>query len=210
MKKDRLSIITTVVCLLPMILSAVLYNKLPGKIAIHWNSAGVADNYAPKAFAVFGLPVLMAAFNVFLHFSLNNDPKKANASGALKYLVKWTCPVISVIILPITLFIALGYAIRIEVIVPVIVGVIFVAIGNYLPKCKQSYTVGIKLPWTLNCEANWNKTHHLAGYLWIAGGICMVAGSYIRVPGVPLTLVIVLAMVVIPFIYSYTLYKKGI
>jgi uncharacterized membrane protein len=193
-----------------MILSFVLYDKLPAEIAIHFDDAGVADNYAPKALAAFGLPVLMAIINIFAHFTINNDPKKMNAALALKYLGKWAVPVASVILIPVTLFIALGYKIPIEIIVPAIVGVIIVAGGNYLPKCKQNYTVGIKLPWTLNSEVNWNKTHHLAGYLWILGGISMIIGSCIRMVSIPLTLIIVLVITVVPFFYSYLLYKKGV
>jgi len=210
MKKDKLLWITTIVCFLPIILSLVLYDKLPKEIAIHFNEAGVADNYAPKAVAAFGLPFLMAAINIFTHFIMNNDPKKMNAAPALMYMAKWSVPVLSVILMPITLFISLGYEIPVEIIVPAIVGVVIVAFGNYLPKCKQNYTVGIKLPWTLSSEVNWNKTHHMAGYLWILGGIFMIIGSCIRISGIPLTLIIILIITIIPFFYSYWLYKKGV
>lgn len=210
MKKNKLLFITTVICILPIILSFVLYDKLPAEVAIHFNDAGVADNYVPKAVAAFGLPVLMAVFNIFTHITINNDPKKMNASSALKYMGKWAVPIISVILMPVTLFIALGYKIPIVVISQGIVGVIIVACGNYMPKCKQNYTVGIKLPWTLSSEENWNKTHHMAGYLWILGGISIIVSSCIRMPGIPLTLIVVLFMTIVPFFYSYWLYKKGV
>jgi len=152
----------------------------------------------------------MAAINIFTHFTINNDPKKMNAASALMYMAKWSIPIMSVILMPVTLFIALGYKIPIEIIVPGIVGIIIVAFGNYLPKCKQNFTVGIKLPWTLNSEENWNKTHHMAGYLWILGGFFMIIGSCMRMPGIPLTLIIILIITIIPFCYSYWLYKKGV
>lgn len=210
MKKDRLLWITTIVCFLPIILSLALYDKLPEEIAIHFNGAGVADNYAPKAVAVFGLPFLMAAINIFTHLTINNDPKKMNAASALMYMAKWSVPVMSVILMPVTLFIALGYEIPIEIIGPAIVGVVIVAFGNYLPKCKQNYTVGIKVPWTLNSEENWNKTHHMAGYLWILGGLAMIIGSCLRIRAFQFDLIILLFITIIPFFYSYLLYKKGI
>ena len=43
-----------------------------------------------------------------------------------------------------------------------------------MPKCRQNYTMGIKLPWTLADEDNWNRTHRMAGYVWTAGGILML------------------------------------
>jgi len=210
MKKNKLLFITTIVCFLPLFLSFVLYEKLPDEIAIHFNGAGVADNYVPKAIAAFGLPFLMAAINIFTHFTMDNDPKKMNASSALKYMGKWTAPILSIILVPVTLFIALGYKVPIVIITQAIVGVIIVACGNYMPKCKQNYTVGIKLPWTLSSEENWNRTHHMAGYLWILGGISIIIGSCISMPSIPLTLVVVSIITIIPFLYSFWLYKKGI
>ena len=210
MKKDKLLWSTTIICFLPLILSCVLYDKLPEAVAIHFNYAGVADNYAPKAVGAFGLPVLMAVINIFTHFKLNNDPKKMNSPSALKYLAKWSTPIISVILVPVTLFIALGYKIPITAITSLVVGVVIVAFGNYLPKCKQNYTIGIKLPWTLNSEVNWNKTHHMAGYIWILGGICMIIGGCMQMQGISLTLIVVAVITMVPFCYSYWLYKKEV
>lgn len=210
MKKDKFLWITTIICFLPLILSVVLYDKLPAKVAIHFNYAGVADSYVPKAVAAFGMPVLMAMINIFTHIKIDSDPKKMNSPSALKYLAKWSVPIVSVILQPVTLFIALGYKIPVSIITVAIVGVIIVASGNYLPKCKQNYTVGIKLPWTLNSEENWNKTHHVAGYLWILGGIFMIIGSCMQVQGIQFSLIIVLVIIIVPCCYSYWLYKKGL
>lgn len=210
MRKDKLLWITTIICFLPLILSVVLYDKLPAEVAIHFNYAGVADNYVPKAVAAFGMPVLMAMINIFTHVKINNDPKKMNSPSALKYLAKWSVPIVSVILQPVTLFIALGYKIPVSIITLGIVGVIIVASGNYLPKCKQNYTVGIKLPWTLNSEVNWNKTHYMAGHLWVLGGICMIIGSCMQVQSIQLTLIIVLVIIIVPCCYSYWLYRKGV
>ena len=101
---------------------------------------------------------------------------------------------------------AMGQVMHIELIMPLFMGVLFVVIGNLLPKMRQSYTMGIKLPWTLNNEENWNKTHRLAGKLWVGGGIVIMAtaflGSFWIMIGI-LTL-----MVIVPTVYSYCLYKK--
>ncbi|MDQ0271742.1 SdpI family protein [Cytobacillus purgationiresistens] len=209
-KIDRTLIITTLICLLPIVLAFVLYNKLPDQIAIHWDSAGTPDNFAPKAIAVWGLPLLMAGINIFSYFMIQNDPKNANASSVLKQLGLWILPITSVIIIPVTLFKAIGYNIPIQTLVPVMVGVIIIVCGNYLPKSKQSYTVGIKLPWTLHSKENWNRTHRMAGFLWVFGGVCMVIGGFLNINWLPITLLLVAVLVGLPFMYSYSLYKKGI
>ena len=79
-------------------------------------------------------------------------------------------------------------------------------IGNYLPKCKQNYTLGIKLPWTLDDEENWNRTHRFAGFLWVVGGVLIAINAFLEWEW--LFLVVVFAMVLIPAIYSYLYYKK--
>lgn len=204
---DFLMIITTIICLLPLILSISLYSQLPESMPIHFNTKGEADNYAPKALAVFGIPILIAIFNLILHFALNKDPRN-NSTPRLVYLGKWFLPLIVVIFMPINLFWALGYNIPIEIIVPCFIGIIFIIIGNYLPKCKQNHTVGIKLPWTLNSKAIWNKTHRLSGYLWIGGGLVLIVGSFLKILWVYLILIFLILTILIPIIYSYLLFKK--
>lgn len=209
-KIDKMLLITTVVCLFPIVLSLVLYSKLPDQIAIHWNIAGNPDDYASKPFAAFGIPLLMAVVNFVVHVALNSDPKRENSSVVLKQISKWIAPVLSMLLVPITLFIAMGYDIPVNRVVPIFVSLIIILLGNYLPKCKQNYTVGIKLPWTLNNEANWNKTHHLAGYLWTFGGLCLLLSSFFNINNLAVTIVILTILVVIPTIYSYLLYKNGL
>lgn len=210
MKIDRILIITTLVCLLPMVMSIYFYDRLPEQMPVHWNIQGKPDNYASREFAAFGLPMLMAVLNFITHMILNNDPKKANYSVALKHLSKWLIPILTLLLLPVTILASLGYPIEIQVVVPVIVGIVITVCGNYLPKCKQNYTMGIKLPWTLNSEENWNRTHRMAGYLWTAGGIVLILAALLNLNSLPLLLTVLFCLVAVPTIYSYRLYKKGI
>ncbi|MCH3960737.1 MAG: SdpI family protein [Solobacterium sp.] len=205
--KNKSTILSTIVCLLPMVLSAVLYSKLPEQIAVHFNNSGVADNYLPKAIAAFGLPLLFAAINLYSHFRINKDPKSENASASLKSLTQWIVPVISVVLVPITLFMALDVNVPILLIVQALAGVVVVICGNYLPKCKRNYTIGIKLPWTLDSEDNWNKTHRFAGFIWVIGGIGILLNAFLNISWIIMVGIIIM-LVVVPFCYSYLLYKK--
>lgn len=91
----------------------------------------------------------------------------------------------------------------------ILVGVVFIVVGNYMPKCKQNYTMGIKLPWTLNDEENWNKTHRMAGKLWVITGflvmLCILAPTSVMVAIFIITLFVA---VMIPTVYSYLLYRN--
>ena len=142
------------------------------------------------------------------HITLNNDPKKRNSPTALKFLGFWVCPVISIIFIPISLFSAIGYTIDVVLIAPMILGIILIICGNYMPKSKQNYTIGIKLPWTLNSAENWNKTHHFAGYVWIICGVAMIVNGILKLWF--LGIILIAIMVILPCVYSFYLYKKGI
>lgn len=209
MKNKKTLVITSLICLLPIIVGALVYKRLPETIATHFDLNGNPDGWSSRAFAVFGLPAILLAVNLLLPFMLRADPKHENMSGALVNITIWTIPVLSLICSGLTLGRALGYDVRIERVLPVFMGVLFILIGNYLPKTKQSYTMGIKLPWTLASEENWNRTHRLAGFLWVLGGVFFIVMSFIgwSVPAFVLPLAV---MVLVPMVYSYLLYRKGI
>ncbi len=204
--KNKTTIMTTIICLLPLIISLVVYDKLPDQIAVHFDSAGNPNNYMHKAIAAFGLPFLFMAINLYTHFRVNKDPKVQNASNALKTISKWATPVVSVVVVPVTLFMSMGAVIPIPMIVTALVGIIIVLCGNYLPKCKRNYTVGIKLPWTLDNEDNWFKTHRFAGFIWVIGGIVITVNAFLSIPYVSICVPVVL--VVGPFAYSYLYYRN--
>lgn len=209
MKRDnKILIITTLICLVPMILGLMMYSNLPAKLPIHFDDKGNANGYMAKNIAIWFLPVLMAGINALTHFMLNADPKRKNASVAIRNLGLWTAPVLSCVLMPVTLFKAVGYNIPIEILSSAIVGIVIIACGNYMPKCKQNYTVGIKLPWTLNDEDNWNKTHRLAGYLWMAGGLVILVLAFINSYTIYVSLSIVAVLVVVPTVYSYRISKN--
>lgn len=209
MKSKKTLLITTGICLLPMLFAAFIYQELPEQIATHWSFDETPNGYSSKAFACFGLPALMAGLNLFVNIVLDNDPKRRNAGKRITIISKWCIPVISLIVCTTTLVYALGYKISISRIVPALIGILFIILGNYLPKCKQNYTVGIKLPWTLNSEENWNRTHHLSGYLFILAGVIMLMTAFIPQAEF-LMLVTIIIAVFVPMVYSFILYKKGI
>ncbi len=206
--KNKTTVLTTLICLLPILLGIIVYEQLPETIAVHFNSSGVGDNYLPKAVVVFALPVLFCAINAYSHFRLYAEPKNSNIANITKAILQWITPLLSVIVMPITLFISMGVSIPIIIIVQSAVGVIIIAIGNYFPKCKSNYTVGIKLPWTLSSEDNWFKTHRFSGYLWVIGGFVLLLNGIFSL-SVYITLITIAVLVILPFVYSYTSYQKS-
>ena len=207
-KNLNILIITSIVILLPVLAGVVLWDTLPEQILTHWNAAGEIDGWSSKAFAIFGLPLMMLAMHWLCVLGAATDPKKANHSDKLIHLVLWIIPIISVVLFALTYVAALGTEVRMEMVMPLLVGFVLTVVGNYLPKCKQSYTIGIKIPWTLHSEENWNRTHRFAGRLWLVCGLGIMLTAFVG--GFWLFLPIVLVMVLAPTVYSYLLHRKGI
>ena len=113
----------------------------------------------------------------------------------------WLVPVVSVITCMSIYGLALGMDIDIGVIVNIMVGIMFIILGNYVHKVKQNYTVGMKLPWTLNSEENWNRTNRMTGWILILSGLLLKT---------EIVFAVILLVILVPMIYSFILYKKGI
>ena len=208
-ENKRKLILTSVVILVPIIIGLILWNKLPDKIPTHWNAAGEVDGWSSKAFAVFGLPGFLFVVHWVCLLASSADPKKQNIEGKVLHIVFWVCPVISVLGAVLMYGTALGMQFAVEKIIPSLVGITFIIIGNYLPKCKQSYTMGIKLPWTLNDEDNWNRTHRLGGKLWVVCGFVLIVSMLLPSSFMMATfLVIISVAVLVPTVYSYLLYRE--
>ena len=200
---------SSIITILPIIAGLVLWNRLPDIIATHWGPQGVADGYSSKAFAVFALPSFLLAihwiclFISCLDIRTTNQPKKA-----LK-LIFWICPVISFFVSYIMYSYALGFELNVAKFSVILFGMMFIIIGNYMPKIKQNRFLGIKLPWTLKNEENWNMTHRFSGRLWVAGGIISILFSFIPTHLCFLFFMAdVFLMVLIPTLYSYIYHKK--
>ena len=207
-KNLKILLITSVVILLPILAGLILWNQLPEQIPSHWNAVGEVDGWSSKPFAVFGMPLILLAAQWLCVLGTAADPKKAHHGKKILHLVLWIIPVMSAVLHVIVYATAMGKEVRVEVVMPVLIGLILAIVGNYLPKCKQNYTIGIKIPWTLNSEENWNKTHRFSGRLWVVCGLAIMLTGFFG--GFWVFLPIVLLMVFAPFVYSYVLHRKGI
>lgn len=204
-KNLKTLIVTSIVTLLPILVGLLLWDKLPEQMPFHWGPSGEVDGWTSKQMAVLLMPFILVAIEWFCAWAANLDPKANNIANKSLKLILWFIPVLSIFINGIVYLSALGHDVSVEVIMPAFMGVIFMIIGNYLPKCKQSYTLGIKLPWTLHDEENWNRTHRFAGKLWFIGGLLMICTSFL---GSFVAFGIITAlMILIPTVYSYKLFK---
>lgn len=207
-KYGKTLIITTIVILLPMLAGVILWNRLPDQFPTHFNAAGEVDSWSSKAFGVFGMPLILAGLHWLCTLgSLKMDPKAENLEGKAFSLVLWVSPVLSIVMHTLVYCTALGTNMNVQIIVPLLIGLLLIIIGNWLPKCKQTWTLGIKLPWTLADEDNWNRTHRFAGPVWVVCGMVIMVCALIG--GVFLWVMVAAfgVMIAAPTIYSYLLFR---
>ena len=199
-------ILTSIITLFPVFAGLFLWNRLPDTIPTHFAMDGTPNGWSSKAFTVFGIPLFLLLVHFICLLFTTADPKYDNISPKIFKLIVWTCPLISVLVVLSSYSIALGREIDVTRYTMTGMGIVFMVIGNYLPKCKQNYTMGIKIPWTLADEDNWNHTHRMAGFLWVIGGLVMIFSGFFQWEWLLLTVIVIITF--LPMIYSYLFYRK--
>ncbi|MCI8374121.1 MAG: SdpI family protein [Lachnospiraceae bacterium] len=208
MKKQTIFLLT--ICILSFAAHLLLFPQLPQNVPIHWNAYGEADNWGHKSTTLF---LALLPFLMLLLFRIipKLDPRGKNYEKHQKaYQVFVTFFVLFLTaILWINNAASLGYPVPIERLVPIGVGILFLAIGNYMPQLRTNYTMGIKNPWTLESEWVWKKTHAAGGVVFILMGFSMVLNGFLPTPWMAqITVGIILLGVLGLEVYSYLLYQK--
>ncbi|MCR5210106.1 MAG: SdpI family protein [Lachnospiraceae bacterium] len=204
-------IIPGIVTLLPMLIGVYFWNRLPDVMSTHFGLDNEANGFSSKKMAVFGIPLFLLTMMGVVYHVTSRDPKNKNISPKVKTILIWIVPVISVWTAAVIYPVNLGYELNVIFAAALLLGLLCIIIGNYLPKSRQNHSVGIRIRWTLENEANWNKTHRFAGYLWMAGGILTLLLSLTRVVPAQWIFGIFPILVAVPCFYSYWLHaKKGL
>ena len=208
----KLLLITTLLCLLPIVFALFNYNKLPEQIPSHWNANGEINGYMEKNIFIFALPIGMALLNIFVIIFTHLDPKnKSNSRKILNYIY-WIIPLVTLLVTTSSYYVALSSNKQFDItfIVFVFTSILFMIIGNYLPKIKPNYTIGIKVPWTLNDDDIWYATHRMAGPIWfISGLLVLVCGLLLKDNFAFIMMMVIISVAAIaPIIYSFMLYKN--
>ena len=199
-------VITSIVTLCPIIIGLLVWNQLPDTVAVHFNSQSVPNGWSSKGFAVIGIPLFCFVAHLLSIVMFIADPKNQNITRKLVVPIVWIIPICSVFANGGIYLYALGKNVNQALILNILVGILFLIIGNYLPKCRQNYTIGIKTPWTLDNEENWNKTHRFAGWCFLLGGVGFIMNSLLQWKGFSLVL---LLLCLLPMAYSFVLYFRG-
>jgi uncharacterized membrane protein len=209
MKKNKLFYLTLIITFIPLIVNLIAYPHIPDKVPVHWGITGDPNRYGSKMeqLTMSALPLVLF---LFLNFLPSIDPKKESykkhdsAFSIINFVI-----ILFLIILNITgLFSALGYNIQFQKVVPILMGILFIVLGNFMTQLRHNYFFGIRTPWTLASEYVWKKTHRFGGYVFVVIGLVPLSSLFIGPIGMYLFLGAMAIGIALILIYSYLIFKK--
>jgi len=217
--KTFTTLMQVLVSILPLLFLFFIWNELPESVPMHYGADGQANRMGSKLEMVFTITFLaMVGFGVGL--LLRNihkiDPKHKYAdNNALMLKISWTTVIFICVLGGYIIYETLLYSTQQKSTFSgkgllIIVCLIFVVLGNFMNNIKPNYFVGFRTPWNLENEENWRKTHRLSAKLMFFGGLLLMT-LILALPeaySVYAFLAGIVPIVLIPFVYSYLLFKR--
>jgi uncharacterized membrane protein len=214
MDRRRPTVFSAIVIAAMAVVSAWAWLALPAdaQVPIHWGPSGAPDGWAGKTIGLFLLPLVTIGIAALLWVIPVVEPRRANFEKSGKaYGAIWVAIIgLMAAIQLVAVAAALGWDIDMTLVALVGTGVVFVVIGNYLPKVRPNYMMGIRTPWTLTSDLAWDRTHRLGGRLFVVEGIVFILLGLVRPPAESFVVVLIggiVLMLVFCFAYSYRVWK---
>lgn len=171
-------IISMIITLLPIFIGIIFYTKLPAEVAIHFNFNGQADGWANKTLFVFGFPILMAFFQGFTYFTYAFQINKVGRTLKMEKLYLSIFPVMIFILYPATIINALGYPLDFRRIAVFVAGILFIALGNYLPTILPQQYNAMRQGFKVKNPQKWTKKSRTSGYLVLFSGLLLLISLF--------------------------------
>ena len=208
MKISKGEVVVIGIVLIAFVVSIYFYPQMPEQMASHWNARGQVDSYAPKAVCLFLMPCIMAGIAVPFAVLARVKKLKKKIKPFRKYYDGFIiCFLLFLLALDYWMILwNLGIQIGLHILLPIATGIMIFYLGLICKHLKPNPIMGIRVPWTLNNEVVWAKTHIVGGRLFMLAGVFTVLGVFFPNYFLHFTLISVLGATVIIVIYSYIVY----
>lgn len=213
-KVRRMIWVSLGVLALTLLLAAYAWAVLPAgaSIPIHWNAAGEVDGYGSKAVGLLLIPATVLGLTALFALIPRIDPRGDNILRSWEaYRIVWVGMLLLMLAIQvITVLSATGRITDMGRLIPVGVGLLFIVMGNAFGKIRPNYMFGVRTPWTIASELSWNKTHRVAGWMFVGLGMIMIAGVFVPNPETWVWLMMagLMALLVVVIVYSYIVWKN--
>ncbi|MCK4729776.1 MAG: SdpI family protein [Candidatus Aenigmarchaeota archaeon] len=210
MKLNKSELFLLILLLISFIISLYFYPQLPDEMASHWNAQGEVDGYMSKFWGLFLLPFILTGLALLFIAIPRIDPLKENIEKSRKYYNGFII-IFFIFMLLIQIHIILwnlGTKISLNLVLPVLIGIMFYYIGGLLENIKRNWFIGIRTPWTMSNEKVWDKTHKLAGKLFRLAGIIAFMGIFFPDQAIYFIIIPAILIALYTIIYSYLEFQK--
>ncbi len=171
--------LTIAVCLLPVLFGIFFYEKMPEMMPIHFNINNEVDRYAPKNFALFGIPILMTMLQIFCYILSDWKGNQNDTKPKFITVVKWIIPILSVVISVIMIEIALGSDVDVRKSIILVLGIMYIVMGNYFPKMSYEQMKGKIHPMPKD-EKMYRKMTRILGYTFVIFGFALLGSIFLE------------------------------
>ncbi|MET0400291.1 MAG: SdpI family protein [Longimicrobiaceae bacterium] len=201
----------------PLLLAAmwafalVVFRRLPAEIPTHWNLAGEVDGWGPRFPAAFLAPAVATGVWLLTRFQASIDPRRREVerSTPTRRLLAGILVAFMAVVEVLTLGIALGWPLDMGEAMWPLLGLLFVALGNYMPRVRPNWYLGVRTPWTLASDAVWRDTHRLAGWAFVAAGVLTAGAMFLPVGARPYVgMAALLLGAGVPLVYSFVRWRR--
>lgn len=194
-----------------LVFTAAVYGMLPERMPTHWNIAGEVDGYSNRFPGAFLMPGIALALWLLLPLLRRIDPRRNNYErfDETFWLVLNVIIAFMAAMQVLMVGAALGWPIDMTRAMLVMMGVMLIGLGNYLPRVRSNWWMGIRTPWTMESETVWRETHRIAGFTLVASGVIALLASVLPSEiGIAVAMAGLMAGTMIPVVYSYVLYRR--
>lgn len=188
-----------------------VFHRLPAEIPTHWNLSGEVDGWSPRFPGAFIAPAVATVLWLLIRFQARFDPRREEVvrSTRTRSLLAEILVAFMAVLEVLTLGIALGWPLDMSEALWPLLGLLLVAMGNYLPRVRPNWFIGVRTPWTLANDVVWQKTHRLAGWTFVAAGLLTAAAMFLPVRVRPFVGAgAVLLAAVVPVAYSFLRWRR--
>jgi len=198
---------------LSLVASLLLYPRLPAEVPTHWNWRGEVDGTMARFPGAFLGPLIIGALWILLPVLRRIDPRRRNYErfDETFWVVLNVLALGMMLLHAVTLGAALGLPFDMGRAVLIAVGILFLALGNYLPRFRSNWWMGIRTPWTMDSEEVWRRTHRLGGRTFVIGGsLCVLGGLLLPAQAAGAVGISALTFAaLVPVVYSYVIWRQA-
>ena len=217
------------VSLIPLVITGIALGFLPDTVPMHYNAEGAIDRWGSK-YENLLFPVIILALTLFWQLFIwgfekkaakaKNDKERTEALSNAKmlHIVAISMALMYCVMQCFILYGAYVEAnlgathsvIDVAQISCILLGAMFVVLGNFMPKNRLNGVVGLRIVWSMHNDVTWAKSNRFAGVMLMIVGLMTIITAIFAdsMLATGLMLIYLFVSLIIMLIYSYKVYKK--